>query len=341
MAFFNSGIIASAVFWVLSPAIVSAQPLGGPGFRFVVSGKNVPPALIEPATIIEKDLTSTEPVAHHPACAGKLGTYRTVVIDTTGGPHYGSINRYKEADFLANREVVLTFDDGPNPRATGAVLDTLKEHCVKATFFVVGRMAKYYPKLLKRIADEGHTIAGHTVSHPMPFSKLTTAKAKQEIENGFKQIEEALGEPASPFFRFPGLQDRKEFRDYLSRRNITALSVDVIGGDTRAGANPQKIIQNIMSGARRKDGGILLMHDPLKRTARALPEILRQLRDEGFRVVHMRAAYPYEPPVAPLPSDSTTVSKQLVEKADANADLVKEKKSHDGLVDNPTWPAVY
>ena len=90
-----------------------------------------------------------------------LGVARTVEIDTTGGPGFG-FEQYKMHDFLQMREVVLTFDDGPWPNNTRAVLTALANHCVKATFFPIGKHALWHPDIIKEVASAGHTIGGHT-----------------------------------------------------------------------------------------------------------------------------------------------------------------------------------
>ena len=92
-----------------------------------------------------------------------LGVSRTVVIDTTGGPGFGFL-QYKQFDFLTDKEVVLTFDDGPWP-TTPAVLKALADECTKAVFFPIGLHTTYHPEILKQVAAAGHTIGSHTWSH--------------------------------------------------------------------------------------------------------------------------------------------------------------------------------
>src|SRR5581483_10072992 len=93
-----------------------------------------------------------------------LGLSRTVEVDTTGGPGFG-FEQYNAHDFLLLKEVVLTFDDGPWPNNTRAVLQALEHHCVKAIFFPIGKHALWHPEILKEVAAAGHTIGGHTWSH--------------------------------------------------------------------------------------------------------------------------------------------------------------------------------
>jgi hypothetical protein len=108
------------------------------------------------------------------ACAnpGALGVSRVVEIDTTGGPGFG-FEHFKQLDFLADKEVVLTFDDGPWPGNTPAVLKALADECTKALFFPIGKHASYHPEILKQVAAAGHTIGAHTWSYRAALQERT------------------------------------------------------------------------------------------------------------------------------------------------------------------------
>ena len=101
-----------------------------------------------------------------PACANAdaLGVSRVVAIDTTGGPGFG-FEHFKQFDFLTDKEVVLTFDDGPWPGNTPAVLKALDDDCTKAVFFPIGKHATYHPEILSQVLAAGHTVGAHTWSH--------------------------------------------------------------------------------------------------------------------------------------------------------------------------------
>jgi peptidoglycan/xylan/chitin deacetylase (PgdA/CDA1 family) len=109
---------------------------------------------------------------------GVLGVSRTLVVDPNEHPRVGSM-QYPETLPLNDHEVVLTFDDGPLPRYTSRVLETLASECVKATFFMVGQMARAYPWMVRRVYDEGHTVANHTQNHPV--RKMSVTQAAREI----------------------------------------------------------------------------------------------------------------------------------------------------------------
>ena len=124
-----------------------------------------------------------------------LGIARVVEIDTTGGPGFG-FEHFKQLDFLRDKEVVLTFDDGPWPVNTPSVLKTLADECTKAIFFPIGKHATYYPEILKQVAAAGHTVGSHTWSHAnLNNKKMTEQQRKEEIEKGFSAVKWALGAP--------------------------------------------------------------------------------------------------------------------------------------------------
>ena len=169
-----------------------------------------------------------------------LGLSRTVEIDTTGGPGFG-FEHFKQHDFLRNNEVVLTFDDGPWPENTPRVLKALADHCIKATFFPIGKHATYYPEILRQVAEAGHTIGNHTWSHQDLSKKgLTAEQAKEEIEKGMSAVRLAVGGPTAPFFRFPALKHPPEVVTYLGERNVAIFSTDLDSFDFKVRKPEQK-----------------------------------------------------------------------------------------------------
>ena len=222
-----------------------------------------------------------------------LGIGRVVEIDTTGGPGFG-FEHFKQLDFLRDKEVVLTFDDGPWPENTPSVLKTLANECTTGIFFSIGKHATYYPEILKQVAAAGHTIGTHTWSHAtLSNKKLTEDQRKEEIEKGISAVKWALGAPPAPFFRFPALQHPPEMVTYLGTRNIAIFSCDLDSFDFKA-RNPQQVIDVTMKKLDKLGKGIILMHDFHKHTAEALPALLRKLKEGGYRVVQMKAKAPVQ-----------------------------------------------
>jgi peptidoglycan/xylan/chitin deacetylase (PgdA/CDA1 family) len=252
------------------------------------------PAAVAPAAAASASAPAPQPARAQCANPNALGVARTVEIDTTGGPGFG-FEHFKELDFLRDHEVVLTFDDGPWPENTPSVLKTLADQCTTGIFFSIGKHATYYPEILKQVYAAGHTIGSHTWSHAtLTNKKLTEDQRKEEIEKGFSAVKWALGgvSPA-PFFRFPALQHPPEMVTYLGSRNIAIFSCDLDSFDFKA-RNAQQVIDVTMRKLNKLGKGIILMHDFHKHTAEALPELLKQLKAGGFKVVAMKAKAPVQ-----------------------------------------------
>ena len=282
--------IAGVWFWTSSPradaappqtmAARKAEPLPAPAAKPAKDDVEVTASLSKPAP-------APQPAKSTCANADALGVSRTVIIDTTGGPGFGFL-QYKQFDFLADKEVVLTFDDGPWP-TTPAVLKALADECTKGVFFPVGKHTTYHPEILRQVAAAGHTIGSHTWSHAhLDSKKLTEQQGKEEIEKGFSAVKMALGAAPAPFFRFPALAHTQPTLAYLGTRNIAMFSVDIDSLDFRS-SSPDQVIQTVMTKLEKQGKGIILMHDLQKNTALALPTVLRRLKAGGYKVVEMKA----------------------------------------------------
>lgn len=221
-----------------------------------------------------------------------LGVSRVIEIDTSSGALFGSMSKLaRETNFLAPKEVVLTFDDGPVPRITTPILNALDAACTKATFFSVGEMALEYPGTVKDILARGHTLGTHTWTHPLSLRRLSVEKATDQIERGIAAITLAAETPVAPFFRFPGLSDTNPLLSHLQARGIASFTVDVISNDSYIG-NASRLADRVVRLTEARQGGILLFHDIKAATAKALPTILHELKERGFKVVHLRAKAP-------------------------------------------------
>ncbi len=217
-----------------------------------------------------------------------LGLSRVVQIDTTGGPAFGT-EHFKQYDFLRDKEVVLTFDDGPWPENTPAVLKALQDNCIKATFFEIGEHATWRPDLTKLLIAAGMTVGSHTWSHKdlarNPYAK-DIEQAKQEIEMGVSAVSMSAGTPIAPFFRFPDLQQPADLITYLGTRNIATFSTDIDSFDFKI-HKPEDVIKSVLTKLEKNGKGIVLMHDFQKGTAEAMPQLLSQLKANGYKIVHM------------------------------------------------------
>src|SRR5262245_25869568 len=241
-----------------------------------------------------------------PACENPdaLGVSRVVEIDTVGGPGFG-FEQFKAYDFLRDHEVVLTFDDGPWPGNTLAVLKALADQCTKALFFPVGKHAMWHPEIVKQVAAAGHTVGSHTWSH-VDLSKLTFDQAKEEFEKGASAVQAALGTSQASFFRFPGLRSPPEMVTYLGTRNIGIFSTDMDSFDFKI-RKPERVVASVMTKLKKRGKGIVLLHDFQHPTSLALPELLAQLKAEGYKIVHVRS----KDSLTTLPEYDEAIMKEL------------------------------
>jgi peptidoglycan/xylan/chitin deacetylase (PgdA/CDA1 family) len=232
------------------------------------------------------------PAAAHAAdCAraDALGTSRVMTVDPASTPRVG-LKHFPQTLPLADKEVVLTFDDGPLPPMTTKVLDALKAECVRATFFLIGRNARANPAVVRRIAAEGHTIGHHTWSHRI-LNTISDASARQEIGKGIAAVEDALHgrtteTPSTPFFRFPGFASNKALLDQLEKQGIAVFGADLWASDWNA-MTPEQELQQVTTRVQHARRGIILMHDIRGQTVAMLPSFLRWLKANGYKVVHI------------------------------------------------------
>lgn len=182
--------------------------------------------------------------------------------------------------------IALTFDDGPDPEDTPAILDLLKQYDAKATFFVIGKHAEMYPELVKRESREGHEIANHTYNHCYFNNKVTKEKIRDEIMKAEQLIVSITGKQPN-LFRPPG----GYYNDNVVHVSETAGYQVVLWSwhqDTEDWSTPGvgKIVNKVLRNAR--NGDIILFHDNVDgktQTIAALKQILPRLKERGFRFV--------------------------------------------------------
>jgi peptidoglycan/xylan/chitin deacetylase (PgdA/CDA1 family) len=271
------------------PTLATSAPVAAP----IVIAQNTPAPVPAPAPAAAPQSAAApapSPAKSAPTCdkPDGMGLARTVEIDTTGGPAFGT-EHFKQYDFLRDKEVVLTFDDGPWPENTPAVVKALTDMCVKGTFFEIGEHATWRPDISKMVVAAGMTVGSHTWSHKdlarKPFA-TDIEQAKQEIEMGVSAVHMAVDGPIAPFFRFPDLQQPADLMTYLGTRNIAIFSTDIDTFDFKL-RKPEDVVKSAMTKLAKNGKGILLMHDFQHATAEAMPELLRQLKAGGYKIVHM------------------------------------------------------
>jgi peptidoglycan-N-acetylglucosamine deacetylase len=170
--------------------------------------------------------------------------------------------------------VYLTFDDGPSAEATPFVLDVLKTHEVKATFFVLGKNAQANPSVLARLKEEGHLVANHGMEHLNGWKTSTQAYVKNTVDGRVLS--------ASNMFRPP--YGKLKFRQYLRlRHEHKVVFWDVISGDFDQNVSPKQVIRNVVENSRK--GSIIVMHDSIKAMKNmegSLNGIIMELKAKGF-----------------------------------------------------------
>lgn len=195
---------------------------------------------------------------------------------------------------LDNKEVILSFDDGPIPGRTDKVLATLDQFGVKGAFMMVGEMADAHPALARKVALDGNAIGSHTYHHP-DLAAMGFDAAMEEVTKGTLAVTKATGEDVN-FFRFPYLADSHKLRDAISMRDMIVMGADVDSKDYY-NTTPVAVTQRIMRDLDRRGRGIILMHDIHKRTAIMLPTLLSKLEAEGYKVVTLKFKKTHTPEV--------------------------------------------
>jgi peptidoglycan/xylan/chitin deacetylase (PgdA/CDA1 family) len=254
------------------------------------------------------------------ALAGVLGLAAVFAVSTTA--EVQSAPRVPKVEFawfqpaniyhsgLRHSHVVaLTLDDGPN-RYTPAVLDTLKALDVKATFFIVGRMAESHPAILARIAAEGHLLGNHSATHP--FFGQSYADNPELLLDQIRRVDDEIAplmpEGARFYFRAPYGSWRPAFARALNadpelRKYVGPIYWD-IGGETsfsndgyvlssadwdcwHRGWSAATCAKGYMREIRRKDGGVVLIHCINAQSAALVSEIVPPLIEEGYQFVRL------------------------------------------------------
>jgi len=173
------------------------------------------------------------------------------------------------------KEIYLTFDDGPTPEITTFVLNELKKHKAKATFFCIGKNVKKHLTIYKRIKKEGHAIGNHTYNHLNGFRSNNTNYI-ENILQAEKLIETNLFRP--PYGRLKSSQARS-----IISKGYKIIMWDVLSGDFDTTITPEKCLKNVLD--KTTNGSIVVMHDSEKAKDKifyTLPKILSYYQEKGY-----------------------------------------------------------
>lgn len=239
------------------------------------------------------------------------------------------------------REVALTFDDGPYGETTEQILATLADEGVSATFFVVGRHVEDRPALVRAILNAGHEVGNHTYSHPR-LTEISHEEARQELVKCEEAFFKATGTHMN-LMRPPGMQ----FDDGLLRlaqdMGYTTIHWNAVAGDY-VPVEPAMVTKRVLWQV--QPGSVILLHDSPD-TARALPELIRRLKADGYRFVTVTQMLARLPRPVFLASNANTVDweetvpeveKPKVRKRQRRNEPVAEPESRRSApVDVPTW----
>jgi peptidoglycan/xylan/chitin deacetylase (PgdA/CDA1 family) len=179
---------------------------------------------------------------------------------------------------MNNKEVLLTFDDGPDPQTTPIILDILRKHEVKAIFFVIGNKALAQPELLKQMVADGHAIGNHTQKHPPLFALMSGKNVRREIEATNQTLEQIIGK-GTRLFRPP-----VGYTNPIIARVVTKLNIQTIGWRARSYdsfiTKPEWLLKRVLRIT--KPGNIVLMHDNRTHTAAILDDYLNKAQQNGI-----------------------------------------------------------
>ncbi|WP_395744780.1 polysaccharide deacetylase family protein [Prosthecobacter sp.] len=241
--------------------------------RLLLAGAGAGLAVIVGAAALVKHWTAKPQAAAHQAAASEVKLGTLMPADTFTAKGLAMKQGAGDSGFH------LTFDDGPHPLYTPALLDWLKANKIRATFFLVGENAVRYPELVRRIAAEGHQIGNHTWSHAN-LTKLSDAKVRSEIQRTHDVIVQITGR-APTVFRPPYGAIKPAQRQWVARVfHYETVLWDVDTEDWKL-SSAEAITQRIERTL--KPGGIILAHDIHPRILQALPVVLPRLQMHGLK----------------------------------------------------------
>ena len=183
-----------------------------------------------------------------------------------------------------NKTVYLTFDDGPTPEITDWVLDVLRQHNIKATFFCIGNNIENHPDIFERVVNEGHAIGNHTHNHLNGWH----TKDAVYIEN-FKAAETSIIKRNPEFentklFRPPYGKMKRTQAKYVCSKGYRIIMWDVLSADFDRSITPEECLKNVTDNTR--EGSVIIFHDSIKASDNmqyALPLAIKYLTEKGFR----------------------------------------------------------
>ena len=191
------------------------------------------------------------------------------------------------------KQVFLTFDDGPSKKVTILILDLLKQEGIKANFFVLGSRVDLYPDIVKRAYEEGHYIANHGYSHKYSQIYASPISVLDEYNKTNQSVKNAIGNQIynTNIFRFPGGSVGGKYHDLkadakslLEQNNIASIDWNALNGDAEGLKTEEELLERLKETIQNKNSVVILMHDAgdKTKTYNILPQVIEYLREEGY-----------------------------------------------------------
>ena len=191
------------------------------------------------------------------------------------------------------KQVFLTFDDGPSKKVTIPILDLLKQENIKANFFVLGSRVDLYPQIVKRAYEEGHYIANHGYSHQYSQIYASPNSVLDEYNKTNQAVRNAIGNQIynTNIFRFPGGSIGGKYHDIkvqaktlLEQNNIASVDWNTLNGDAEGLKTEEALLNRVKETIQGKNSVVILMHDAADKikTYNILPQVIEYLRQEEY-----------------------------------------------------------
>lgn len=200
------------------------------------------------------------------------------------------LKAYSKGPKNTNKQIALTFDDGPHP-ITHQVLDLLEKYDFKATFFCIGKNIEAYPDIFKRIHESGHTIGNHTYSHTSKMGFLSKKKIIQEITICNRIIANHIGKKPM-LYRPPFGVTNPNISEAISEVKMQVIGWNIRSLDTVI-TKEHSILNRVLP--KMKPGAIVLFHDNSERTVRVLEQLLHFMKHNGYQSVTVDELLKIEP----------------------------------------------
>lgn len=232
---------------------------------------------------------SADRTVETPSTEKKLDMESPEPEESEAGSESSDIEEPDAEKDIEKKIAYLTFDDGPSSNITPKILDILDRYQIKATFFVIGKMAETHPHILRRMQAEGHFVSNHSYSHDYKKIYASPAAFIEDIKKCDEVLASILGESyTSKIIRFPaGSFGKKKqlIREAVKDSGYEYLDWNALNGDAEAlHVSTEKLMDRIVETTRSRDQAVILMHDSNTKhtTVEALPAILDYLQSQGY-----------------------------------------------------------